>query len=263
MSVTIAVRLAFELDEPTDILLQFEAAETPGQRIIWSDTKLGQSDHMVRMPAQDGLGERLMLRVDGKYAIDYDVEVEVSREITDLARCERLDPRHLPAEAIQYLFESRYCQAGKFHAFVHAEFGDQDGGQLITAIREWIHSNFSYVPGSSNADTTALESFIERRGVCRDYSHVMIALARACGIPARYCSVYAPAVAPPDFHAVAEVFLAAPGSANGAWYLVDATGMADAREMVKIGVGRDAADVSFMTSFGLANLTYKDVSVTS
>jgi transglutaminase-like putative cysteine protease len=104
---------------------------------------------------------------------------------------------------------------------------------------------------------------VERRGICRDYAHVMITLARAAAIPARYASVYAPGVEPPDFHAVAEVFLAdatIPG--GGAWHLVDATGMADPANMVKIGVGRDAADVSFMTVFGCAEFGDKMVAVT-
>ena len=120
----------------------------------------------------------------------------------------------------------------------------------------------SYVPGCSDSSTTALDSFVERRGICRDYAHVMVTLARASAIPARYCSVYAPGVEPPDFHAVAEVFLAdatVPG--GGAWHLVDATGMADPADTVKIGVGRDAADVSFMTVFGEATFEDKEVTV--
>ena len=68
---------------------------------------------------------------------------------------------------------------------------------------------------------------------------------------------------PPDFHAVAEVFLADPSVPDGgAWHLVDATGMADPADTVKIGVGRDAADVSFMTVFGEASFDAKEVSAT-
>ena len=91
----------------------------------------------------------------------------------------------------------------------------------------------------------------------------MVTLARASAIPARYVSCYAPGVDPPDFHAVAEVFLADPAvPGGGAWHLVDATEMADPAETVKIGVGRDAADVSFMTVFGDARFEDKEVSVT-
>ena len=49
---------------------------------------------------------------------------------------------------------------------------------------------------------------------------------------------------------------------GGAWQLVDATGMADPAQTVKIGVGRDAADVSFMTVFGESRFETKEVSAT-
>ncbi|WP_342454627.1 transglutaminase-like domain-containing protein [Sphingomonas sp. H160509] len=58
------------------------------------------------------------------------------------------------------------------------------------------------------AETTALDTFASRSGVCRDYSHLLVSLARAGGIPARCVSAYAPGVDPPDFHAVAELWLA-------------------------------------------------------
>ena len=128
-------------------------------------------------------------------------------------------------------------------------------------MRDWVADKFAYTPGVSDATTTALDSFVMRRGICRDYAHVMVALARASTIPARFVSCYAPGVEPPDFHAVAEVFLADPETpGGGAWYLVDATGMADPGEIAKIGVGRDAADVSFLTSFGMVEFVDKTVS---
>jgi transglutaminase-like putative cysteine protease len=83
----------------------------------------------------------------------------------------------------------------------------------------------------------------------------MITLARAADIPARIASVYAPGVSPPDFHAVAEVFL------GGAWHLVDPTGMASARDIAIIGIGRDIGDVAFLTAFGGLEMRGQSVSV--
>ena len=91
--------------------------------------------------------------------------------------------------------------------------------------------------------------------MCRDYAHVMITLVRAAGIPARMASVYALGVKPQDFHAVAEVYL------GDTWHLVDPTGMAVAGSMARIGVGRDAADIAFMTSFGDAAMNHLSVAV--
>jgi transglutaminase-like putative cysteine protease len=262
MPIDISARFSFSVDRLSDVLLQFEAASIPEQRILDSRCVMSEAEHIARIAAQDEIGERIWLHVNGRFEVKYTAQVEVKRLLADIGTLSRLDPHELPGEVVQYLFDSRYCAADRFQPFVEAEFGDSAGGTRIVAIRDWIADNFSYVPGSSTSTTTALDSFVERRGICRDYAHVMITLARASAIPARYCSVYAPGVSPPDFHAVAEVFLAdqtVPG--GGAWHLVDATGMADPAETVKIGVGRDAADVSFMTVFGNAEFEDKDVTV--
>ena len=127
---------------------------------------------------------------------------------------------------------------------------------MVTAMRDWIADRLSYVPGASNAQTTALDTYVQRQGVCRDFAHVMIAMTRAAAIPARFASVYAPGVTPQDFHAVAEVYLA------GTWHLVDPTGMATADTMARIGVGQDAAEVAFLSSYGRIDLRAQSVSVT-
>ena len=66
----------------------------------------------------------------------------------------------------------------------------------MLSICDWIARHFTYEQASTTS-TTALDSFVERRGVCRDYAHVMVTLARASAIPARYVSCYAPGVDPP------------------------------------------------------------------
>jgi transglutaminase-like putative cysteine protease len=156
---------------------------------------------------------------------------------------------------VQYLMPSRYCPSDRFHDFVDATFAGPEGGSMAMAMREWIHDHLRYVPGVSDSDTTAADTFIMRKGVCRDYAHLLITFARAAGIPARIASVYSLGVEPPDFHAVAELFL------GGEWHLIDATGMAREAEMVKIGVGRDAADVAFLTAFGEVRMNDQQVSV--
>jgi transglutaminase-like putative cysteine protease len=262
MTISIDASFDFTLSRPTDVLLQFEAAAIPEQRIVSCETHLSDAEHCARVAAQDAIGERIWIRAEGRFEASYRAEVEVQRLTGDLPTLGRMAPHKLPGETVQYLFDSRYCPADRMQSFVEAEFAGCDGGQRIVAIREWIAHNFTYQPGSSTTTTTALDSFIERRGICRDYAHVVITLARASAIPARFVSCYGPDVEPQDFHAVAEVFLAdstTPG--GGAWQLVDATGMVTPQEAVKIGVGRDAADVSFLTSFGSADFGGKQVSV--
>jgi len=262
MAIDIKAHFTFTLDQATDVLLQFEAAAIPEQTILSNDTQLSEASHMARVPAQDAIGERIWLRANGEFRVDYTARVEVQRLLADVGELKRMDPHELPGEAVEYLFDSRYCQADRMQSFVEDEFGRLEGGARIIAMRDWMAENFIYTPGSSNSNTTAVDTFVERRGICRDYAHVMIALARASTIPARFVSCYAPGVDPPDFHAVAEVFLADPTvPGGGAWHIVDATHMADPAETVKIGIGRDAADVSFMTTFGMAQFGDKQISV--
>jgi len=262
MSISISARFGFTLFNPTDTLLQFEAAAIPEQLILSSNTILPQAQHLARVQAKDCIGERIWLRGNGRCEITYEAEVEVNRLLVDLAQLPALQPHDLPGEAVEYLFDSRYCQAGQMSDFVWSEFAGLSGGALVLAMRDWLNQNIAYQPGSSNAFTTALDTFNSRAGICRDFAHVMVCFARAAMIPARFVSCFAPGVKPQDFHAVAEVFLADPTvPGGGAWHIVDATGMADAAHTAKIGIGRDAADVSFLTVFGPSNFNFSEVSV--
>ena len=263
MTINISAFFAFELERPTDVLLQFEAAALEEQSILRTITNMSPADHMARVAAQDSIGERIWINANGRFEVNYTAEIEIHRQLVNLPDLPALAPHHLPGEAIQYLLDSRYCPADRFQSFVESEFAGTKGGARVDAIRKWIAENLSYVPGASGPYTDAADTFISRRGICRDYAHVLVTLARASTIPARYVACFSPGVNPPDFHAVAEVFLADPEHEDGGtWQLVDATGMSKPQDTVKIGVGRDAADVSFLTSFGSNNFQYSNVSVT-
>ncbi len=115
--------------------------------------------------------------------------------------------------------------------------------ELLPAISSWVGTQLSYVPGSSRPTDGAVQTLLQRQGVCRDYAHLVIALLRALDVPARLTSVYAPGLDPMDFHAVAEAAI------GGVWYVVDATLLAPRRSLVRICTGRDAADTAFLSSY--------------
>lgn len=255
MKLSIRTHLDYFFERPTDVLLQLEAAAIPEQVIEAAHIEVAPCEHFARIAAQDGIGDRIWVRAEGRMAVDYTATISVRRILSDCLALPRVEPRFLPAETVQYLMASRYCPADEFQTFVEAEFAGLDGGARVIAMRDWIEHKFSYVPGVSTSETTALDTFVRRQGICRDYAHVLITLVRAAGIPARMASVYALGVEPQDFHAVAEVFL------GGEWHLIDATGMATEAGMAKIGIGRDAADVSFLTSYGLAQFNNQSVLV--
>jgi transglutaminase-like putative cysteine protease len=255
MRIRIHTHLDYQFANMTDILLQLEAAAIPEQTIEAAHIEITQGEHFARVPALDCIGERIWLRMEGRLTVDYTATVAVNRIVDDCSQLAMVPQHLLPGETVAYLMPSRYCPSDQFQSFVDAEFKGLAGGPLVTAMRDWIENSFSYVPGVSTSETTAADTFIRRQGVCRDYAHVLITLVRASGIPARIASVYALGVEPQDFHAVAEVFLA------GQWHLIDATGMAQEGGMAKIGVGRDAADVAFLTAYGMAVMNSQSVSV--
>ncbi|MEL6360973.1 MAG: transglutaminase family protein [Pseudomonadota bacterium] len=255
MILDVNVHLRYRFDTPTDVLLQIEVPHLADQRLVSSDIQTSDVSHFARVAAEDGLGERIWLRMSGEFQCDYSARIDVDRPAMDIAALHTVPPHLLPGDTVRYLMPSRYCPSDEFQAFVTAEFGQLQGGARIAAMRDWIHRSFAYVPGSSNAQTTALDTFVQRQGICRDFAHVMITLARASAVPARFASVYAPGVTPPDFHAVAEVFL------DGMWHLVDPTGMANADQIARIGVGPDASGVAFLSSFGRSLLVDQSVSV--
>lgn len=255
MKLQIDVHLDYRFERSCDVLLQVEVAAIADQLIEHAGITVTPHDHLVRVAAQDGIGERIWLRTGGQVLIDYKATVIIDRTPSDWAALQEVPLHRLPGDAVQYLVPSRYCPSSRFTDFVETEFGALAGGARIIAMRDWIASHLSYVSGSSDADTTAADTFHDREGICRDYAHLMITLARAADIPARIASVYAPGVIPPDFHVVAEVFL------GGAWHVVDATGMASEHDTAIIGVGRDIGDVAFLTAFCALQMNGQRVAV--
>ena len=255
MRLLIEADLDYWLPEAADVLLQVEAALLPDQRIEAERLTVTSAQPLAAVAGDDGIGQRCWVRAEGQLIASYRATVAVEREVVAIGALPPTPPRALPAETVPYLLPSRYCQSDRLEGFVRAEFGALQGGALAAAMADWVKANLRYRAATSSGETTALDTFGRRAGVCRDYAHLLVALARAGEIPARCVSAYAPGVDPPDFHAVAELWL------DGAWHLVDATGMARPEEIARVVVGRDATDIAFMTVFGTATLQQQRVSV--
>ena len=139
----------------------------------------------------------------------------------------------------------RYCESDRLIGFASRHFRDiNEPHDVLAAVSSWVGTQLEYVSGSSGPTDGAVDTLLAARGVCRDYAHLAVALLRAMEIPARLVAVYAPGLSPMDFHAVAEACL------DGAWYVVDGTLLAPRQSLVRIATGRDAADISFLSSYG-------------
>ncbi len=178
MTLKIDVTLDYALFGPTDCLAQIYAAATPHQKIL-SGVLTTQSVKPRSSPAEESIGERLWVQESNALTWRYTAEVEIDRKAEDIASLKSQRPHDLPPEVVKYLFPSRYCPSDKFLAFVNSEFGKLQGGAKVAAMNEYVKQNFAYVPGTSDAETSALETFVLRQGVCRDFAHMLITLARA------------------------------------------------------------------------------------
>ena len=105
----------------------------------------------------------------------------------------------------------------------------------VEHLMHTVADAMEYKPGSTTVNTTAREAFEQRAGVCQDFAHILIALIRACNIPARYVSGLT--VGEGATHAWVEAYL------DGCWRGLDPTRdrLVDETYIV-LAHGRDWAD---------------------
>ncbi len=118
-------------------------------------------------------------------AIEFTAEVSVERRAAE--------PNRLPDGWLSdgYLLEPSALTAADDRIVRAAESlaGSAEWGlPLADRINDWVYQSMTYQHGVTGVRTTASEALALGSGVCQDYAHVMLAMARACGIPSRYVS---------------------------------------------------------------------------
>ena len=225
--------LEFDLPVPSILALRIAAAEPATEQLDVSAPvrEIGERIHLVDAPA-------------GRLTVAYRGEAS------------SIGPTPVSDDdLVRYLRQSRYCPSDAMEGFARKTFGD---GADPFDVTTWVFDHLTYESGSSDTLDTAIETLLRGRGVCRDYAHVVVALCRGIGHPARVVAVYAPGVHPMDFHAVAEV------AVDGTWRVHDATRLAPPETFVRICHGRDAADVAFASTIrGDAPLVRSAVTATA
>jgi len=256
MRVRIETRLGYDYPDRAESLLQIEAAVADDQTVIEERLTFDPPVEITRLDDPVSGERRVAFTHQGRLAIAYDAVIEIDNRAMELAGAAQHRIADLPIETLPYLRGSRYCPSDTFETIADQKFGALRGGERVAAIAAWIAGHLEYRP-CSDWRTTALETYVQRAGVCRDFAHLAVTLLRASDIPARVASVYALTLEPPDFHAVVEVYV------GGRWRLLDPTGLAPIECLVRIAYGRDAADVAFLTIFGKAAMVSQSVTVTA
>ncbi|MCG2622408.1 transglutaminase family protein [Arthrobacter sp. I2-34] len=250
MRRAVSARISARTTANTSMVFAVAAARNPGfDGFEEKLTVLVDSEPVQVREAEDAHGGRLhLLRV----AQPATVELEYSATVTGRATPAAADE----VDLIRYVRPSRYCESDRLLPTSYAEFGSLQGAGLLTAVRAWVAQELRYVSGSSRPTDGAVQTLLARRGVCRDYAHLVVSLLRAKDVPARVAAVYAPELVPMDFHAVAEAYV------DGAWHVVDATGLASRHGLLRIATGRDASDTAFLSTVG-GSLTLTELKVTA
>lgn len=250
MNRSVTAHLTARTRENTSMAFSVAVARNAGYTAIDETLEItADGEQVVPKAVEDHHGGILHTLTLGQAAT---VELNYRATVTGTATAPETDE----ADLIRYVRPSRYCQSDLLLPTSYSLFGSLQGSGLLTAVREWVNGNLSYVSGSSRHTDGASDTWLARRGVCRDYAHLVIALLRGKDVPARLVSVYAPGLTPMDFHAVVEAWV------DGAWHVVDATGLAPRGSLLRIASGRDAADTAFLSTVG-GGLTLDTLEVTA
>jgi len=249
-SFHIDCELEYDVLQQTLFLFNIAVPQAPGQRVRLETITLnpdGPYDEFY-----DAAGANRFVRTNvapGQFSIRYLAAVELDAPAID-PTANLTSLAVLAPEVIPYVLSSRYCEADALFALACSQFGNLAPGYAqVDAVCRWIRANIVYRVGTSIPTTTARDVLANRAGVCRDFAHLAIAFCRALNIPARFVTGYTRYEDPPqDFHALFEAYL------GGRWQLFDPTELAPIDSIVRIGTGRDAADVAFATFFGSARL---------
>ena len=162
--------------------LSFQLSVTPATKVLHYRDYLGNVIHNFDIP-----GEHRQLSIIAQS------QVEV-RPLADL-------PASLPASAWDDISQNEYDMLVPSH-FTHpspllSELAEQlrverrdDPLSLLRELTASIYDAFAYVPESTAVDSPIDDALKARQGVCQDFTHIMLALLRPLGIPARYVSGY-------------------------------------------------------------------------
>ncbi|MFK7792643.1 MAG: transglutaminase domain-containing protein [Devosiaceae bacterium] len=157
-----------------------------------------------------------------------------------------------PASPAHFLRPTLRTQAdAALRIFAARHFGPGTPvGQAVDTLNQTIKAELTYDSEATDVDTTAIDAFAKRAGVCQDFAHIMIAACRAMGVPARYVSGYIRTAPPPGrprlegvdaMHAWVSVWM---GPDSG-WQDYDPTnGCAVGEDHITVALGRDYQDTA-------------------
>lgn len=237
--------LMFEIAVPTPFVLMLRPRSGAQQWIASEQYRLSPSVPAFEFTdAYGNLCQRLVAPA-GVFRVHTSAEVMISDTVDRAPGAPFVDVQNLPDQILCYLLPSRYCESDRFGQLANEiTAGQLPGYNQVAAIESWLRDTIRFDPYAGDIHVSAIEVNARQWGVCRDLSHLGIALCRSLSIPARMVVGYLHGLQPMDLHAWFEVYV------GDRWYSFDATQRGITGGYVAIGYGRDAADVAVYNQFG-------------
>src|SRR5205814_9025820 len=209
----LSIQLDYAVQTASDFDFIIQPTSTPYQRVTWG--QLATEPQAELREEAHGAAPNRHLRVHaepGDFRFRYEAIVDLVHHFALPSDIVETPIAKLPAEVLQYIYPSRYCQSDRLLSVARQEFGSMAPGyERVEAIRRWVKERTRFQIGSSHPGTSAIDTYECGSGVCRDFSHLMIAICRALNIPARFATGIDygadPALGPPDFHCYVEALL--------------------------------------------------------
>jgi transglutaminase-like putative cysteine protease len=250
--------LIYEFPQPTPLILTLNIHYSRASDLV-------RPDSLITLPSvpvtqyRDGFGNwcSRLVAPQGTLTLTADSTIRDSGLLEQaLPNTWQHNVQDLPEETLVFLLGSRYCETDRLSDTAWKLFSNTPlGWPRVQAICDFVHNHIVFGYEHASPMKTAFDAFNDRRGVCRDFAHLAVALCRCMNIPARYCTGYLgdiglpPPYAPMDFAGWFEAYL------GGSWHTFDARNNTPRIGRILMARGRDAADVAISTAFGENKLT--------
>jgi transglutaminase-like putative cysteine protease len=230
--------------EGPQALRSFQIATNPRAQLYAYTDYLGNAVYHFNV-----LREHRELRIETQALVEMAAQPEVS-ENADALEWDRYNRYNLSAEHFDLLEPSKFAHmSAALAAFMTGRGLEKPDGDALSALRHLnkaIYESFDYESGITEVHSPIDDALKAGRGVCQDFAHIMIAVARSWGVPARYVSGYLhhrgkgkDRSGEDATHAWLEAYLPSMG-----WIGFDPTNDILAGERhIRVAVGRDYADV--------------------
>jgi transglutaminase-like putative cysteine protease len=232
--------------DPRQRLISFELEVEPAAQLFSYVDAFGNAVYHFDVPQPHD-----RLSIESRATVDTEAPAPLPDQL-DLGEWERMNSHFVQGECFDFLHPHGFAiQTEALAAFVAEHDLDRlrrvDPLTAVKTLMETIYAAFAYAQGVTGADSPIDEALKAGRGVCQDFAHIMIAICRSWGMPARYVSGYLLTLSseqgdrsnPDATHAWVEVYLP-----SLHWVGFDPTNNVLAGERhVTVAVGRDYGDV--------------------